>query len=306
MQKADLNNPGERKKLILAVVLAVVAIVFLWWAFVGFGGGATQPTQRRAPSSGLPPAPGSATAGTQLRNQPPPPNRNDLLDQLQEVAYPIQPAVVPESKRNIFAYYEKPVVTTQVSTPPTPTPTPPVLVTAISPASVYARTADFTLEVNGDKFSTDLRIHLDGRELPTRYIGPQQLSAVVPASLIAVAGQRQILVRSADGRLYSNTAEFTVNAPPTPNYSYIGIIGHKHYVDIALLQDRNTRALLNVQRGDVLSGRFRVTSISEKELVLTDTSLKIKHSLAMSADADKGLGPQARPTPKVDVEDDEP
>jgi hypothetical protein len=179
-------------------------------------------------------------------------------------------------------------------------------VTAVSPASVYARTGDFSLEVNGDKFSTELRIHLDGRELATRYIGPQQLSAVVPASLIAVAGQRQVMVRSSDGRLYSNAAELSVNPPPTPNYSYIGIIGHKHYVDIALLQDRGTRALLNVQRGDVLSGRFRVTSISEKELVLTDTSLKIKHSLAMSSDADKGLGPLARPTPRVDPDDDEP
>jgi hypothetical protein len=62
---------------------------------------------------------------------------------------------------------------------------------------------------------------------------------------------------------------------------------------------------MNVLRGDVLSGRFRVTSISDKELVLVDTTLKIKHTIAMS-EGDKSGGPLARPTPKVDAEDDEP
>src|SRR6185503_9604477 len=52
--------------------------------------------------------------------------------------------------------------------------------------------------------------------------------------------------------------------------------------DTALVQDKNNKNILTVYRGDILSGRFRVTSISEKELVLTDTSLKIKHTIAMS------------------------
>jgi hypothetical protein len=61
-----------------------------------------------------------------------------------------------------------------------------------------------------------------------------------------------------------------------------------------------------MQRGDVLGGRFRLTSISEKELVLVDTTLKIKHTLAMTTEQTKGFGLQSRPTPKVDSEDDEP
>jgi hypothetical protein len=306
MQKPDLSNPNEKRKLIVAAALAVVAIVFLWWAFIGFGG-SSNPTSQKASTGSAPPAPGSRNVVPQVRNQGTASAKTDPLEQLQPIVFQPNSEAVPEPKRNIFAYYEKPVVTTLASTPtPTPTPTPPILVTAVSPASVYARTSDFTLEVSGNKFSPDVRINVDGRELPTRYIGPQQLSAQVPASLIAAAGQRQVLVRSPDGRLYSNPAELSVNAPPTPNYSYIGIIGTHNYVDTGLLQDRNTRALLNVQRGDVLSGRFRVTSISEKELVLTDTNLKIKHSLAMTAEADRGLSPVARPTPKPDAEDDEP
>jgi len=39
--------------------------------------------------------------------------------------------------------------------------------------------------------------------------------------------------------------------------------------------------------------------------VLTDTSLKIKHTIAMSEN-DRTGGPLSRPTPRVDSEDDEP
>jgi len=64
--------------------------------------------------------------------------------------------------------------------------------------------------------------------------------------------------------------------------------------------------MLSVLRGDVIGGRFRVTSISEKELVVVDTSLKIKHILPMSEGDKTPGGPLSRPTPRVDSEDDEP
>jgi hypothetical protein len=96
-----------------------------------------------------------------------------------------------------------------------------------------------------------------------------------------------------------------VAAPPTPNHSYIGIIGSPRYVDIAILQDKNNRELLNVQRGDLVGGRFRITSISEKELVVTDVTLKIKHTIPFTAQGDRG-GPMQRPTPRVESEDDDP
>jgi hypothetical protein len=113
------------------------------------------------------------------------------------------------------------------------------------------------------------------------------------------------MLRSADGKLYSNTATLSVAAPPTPNYSYIGIIGTPRFVDTAILQDKASKETLNVQRGDLLGGRFRVTSISEKEVVVVDNNLKVKHTLAMTTQGDKG-NPLQRPTPRVDSEDDEP
>ena len=297
MQAVDLNNPGEKKKLIWAGLLGLVAIVFLWWALFGFGS-SSKPTSQ--PGAVTPRA--TQTAKTQPAETP-----DDLSAFTTPIVLRHPSSNVPEAKRNIFAYYEppKPAVEAVVTPTPTPTPTPPVLLASVSPSNVYARTGDFTLEASGDKFSPELRIYVDGSQLGTKYRGPQQLSTTIPAAMIASPGTRQIVVRSADGRIYSNPMPLSVAPPPIPNYSYVGIIGTIHHVDTAILQDKGSKEILNVQRGDVLSGRFRVTSISDKELVLVDTNLKIKHNLAMSEGERGTVNPLTRPTPNVDV-DDEP
>jgi hypothetical protein len=303
MQMTDINNPAERKKLILALALGVIALLLLWWAFFGFGGSTPRPS-RPTPN----PSQVARTPRVPAQAQTPGDLKGTELDQLTPVYFRGGLPSVPEAKRNIFAYYEKPEPTPQVSVMPAPSPSPPppLLLAAVSPANVYARTSDFTLEVTGDKFTGDVRVTVDGRELPTRFVSPQQLSATVPASIIANAGARQVSVRSANGQLFSNAATLTVSGPPTPNYTYIGIIGTYPRLDTAILQDKNNKEIVNVQRGDVVGGRFRITSISEKEVVLVDTNLKIKHTLQFSTDGEKGIGPLARPTPKVESEDDEP
>ena|SRR5436190_3143578 len=303
MELADLSKPGEKKKLIGAAVLGLVAIIFLWWTFIGFG--SSKPTPSPSPSrvgQRTAPAPGS-------RQAPAPEQVATNYNDLQGVIIPAALTGVPEARRNIFAFYEKTVVVPVASATPTPTPTPPppVLVASVSPSNVYAKTAEFTLEVSGDKFTPEMRIFVDGRELPSKYKGPQQMSAQIPASLIASAGLRQIVVRTPDNRAYSNQVGLSVAPPPTPNYTYVGILGTKHYVgDTALLQDKNNKEILSVQRGDVLGGRFRVASISEKEIVFLDTNLKIRHSLNMTEGERLPGSPQSRPTPRVDAEDDEP
>jgi TIG domain-containing protein len=302
MELADLSRPGEKKKLIWAGILGLAAIILLWWTFFGFGSSSapSRPTaqvQQQQPGF-------RAQAGKQPEG--PTPELSALVGTLHEVIMPGDAAAVPEARRNIFAFYEPPTSGKEATTPtPTPTPTPPVLLASLSPGNVYARTADFNLDISGDKFTSDLKIFIDGQELPTRYRSAQQLSATVPATAIANPGARQVSVRSADGRFYSNSVALNVSPPPTPNYNYVGLFGTQHYVDTALLQDLQTKAILNVQRGDVLSGRFRVTSIADKELVLVDTNLKIKHTLKMT-EGEKGFSPMSRPTPRVDAEDDEP
>jgi hypothetical protein len=303
MPLVDLTKPGEKKKLIFAAVLGLGAILVLYWVLIGFD---SRPPTKTTTASTTQPRPTTTTQ----RPAAVVPASQAVIDaaRMAPIVYEPSSYNAPEAKRNIFAYYEppaKPVVAPSTPTP-TPEPPPPVLLASVSPSNVYARTADFKLEAAGDKFTPEMRIFVDGRELPTTYKGPQQLSTTVAASVIAAPGARQIVVRTPDNRLYSNPLAINVTAPPVPNYTYIGIISPQDRVtDTALLQDRSNRTIVSAYRGDVIGGRFRVTSISEKELVVVDTSLKIKHVLPMS-EGDKGSGPLARPTPRVDSEDDEP
>jgi len=303
MELVDLSKPGEKKKLISAAVLGVAAIVVLWWAFFGFGGSTPATATRSQPT----PSPQRA-AQLPARSNGAEQSAVDDASKFTEVIWQTSPYNAPEAKRNIFAYYEppKPVAVASSAPPPTPEPPAPILVASVSPSNVYARTADFKVEVAGDKFTPDMRIYVDGRELPTAYKNPQQVSATIPASFITNAGARNVIVRTPDNHLYSNQITINVAEPPTPNFTYIGIISPTNRIaDTAVVQDRNNKNVLSVYKGDVIGGRFRVTSISDKELVLTDTTLKIKHTLKM-AEAEKGTGPLSRPTPRVDSEDDEP
>jgi hypothetical protein len=305
MQVSEIRNPAERNKLILAGALGLVAILFLWWTFFGFGSSSNNVTPRQAGQGTT--APGTRAVTSKAASQSIVEFKGTDLDQLKPVNAGYAIIQAPEARRNIFVYYEppKPAVVVPSIPTPTPTPTPPVLLASLSPANVYARTGDFTLEISGNKFTSQLRVVMDSTELPTRYIGPQQLTASVPASLIGNPGSRQVMLRSADGKLYSNMSSLSVATPPVPNYTYIGIIGTPRHIDTAILQDKTSKEVLNVQRGDLLSGRFRVTSISEKEIVFVDSNLKIKHNLGMSSQGDRA-NPGQRPTPRVDSEDDEP
>ena|ERR1041385_2971819 len=301
MELVDLSKPGEKKKLISAAVLGVAALIVLWWAFFGFGG--STPTTR--------PQPSASPQRAQTTQRPAGPAVSEEVQDASRwaaVSYPPTSYSAPDAKRNIFAYYEPPVqVKPAAATPiPSPSPPPPILLASVNPSNVYARTTDFKLDVAGDKFTPAVRIFVDGRELPTAYKSPQELSTTIPASFITNPGTRTISVRTPDNTLFSNEASINVAAPPTPNFTYIGIISPENRIaDIALVQDRNNKDMLNVYKGDVIGGRFRVTSISDKELVLVDTTLKIKHTIAKT-EGDKTPGALSRPTPRVDSEDDEP
>jgi len=300
------KNSTDQKKIILAAGLGVLAIIALWWTFFGFGG-SSKPTPkptRGAVATASPVPPRSVDAQ---------PESDQSVDSpwLRTINLSDSSPAIPEPKRNIFAFYVPPPPPTPAPKPvptPTPEPPPPVLLASLSPSNVYARTDDFTLQATGDKFTPAVHIYMDGRELPTRYVSPQQLSATVPAAMIATAGARGITVKSSDGKLYSNPSPLVVAAPPVPNYSYVGLLGKKRSIgDTAILMDKGTKDMLSVQRGDLVGGRYRVSSISDSEVIVIDVNLKIKHPIKMSTDsADRGSFPQGRQPPRVAAEDDEP
>jgi hypothetical protein len=294
MQLFDPNNPNEKKKMIAAAVLGVAAIAVLGYVF--FGGSSTKPTTNNTIAKASP-TPTKTTKDN-------PDTLTDDLSVYQPVVYNGVVAAGSEADRNIFAYYEptpKPSPVVYIP-PPSPTPTPPLTITSLAPSNVYARTADFGLQVMGDKFTPAFHVTIDGRDLPTRFTNAQQLFTTVSATLIANPGVRQVMVRSNDGKLYSNTLNLNVTPPPPPNYNYIGIIGKPRFNDTAVLQDKGSKELVNVQRGDLVGGRFRVSSISEKEIILVDTTLKIRWPIGFTVDS--ATNPQFRPP--VRASDDEP
>ena len=298
MQLFDPKNPNEKKKLIAAGVLGVIAIVVLGYVF--FGGSSKKPATNRPAVAAASPTPAKI-----VKDQNPGEVTPDEVSFYQPVRADMTVPAVSEPDRNIFAYYIPPPPTPTPEKPipiPTPTPTPPLVASSLSPPTVYGRTADFSLQVMGDKFTAAVHITMDGRDLPTRFVNAQQVTTTVPAALITNPGTRQIIVRNNDGSLYSNTIMLNVTPPPEPNFNYVGIIAKPRGNDTAVLQDKSSKDLTNVQRGDMVANRFQVKSISEREIVVIDTTLKIRWPIPFTTDS--SISPGSRP--RIRVSDEEP
>src|SRR6267143_517203 len=148
MQLFDPKNPNEKKKLIAAAVLGVIAIVVLGYVF--FGGSSKKPATNRPAVAMASPTP--AKIG---KDQKPGDDTFEEVSFYQPVRPDMSVPAVSEPDRNIFAYYipPPPTPTPEIRIPtPTPTPTPPLVASSLSPSNVYGRTADFSLQVMGYKF----------------------------------------------------------------------------------------------------------------------------------------------------------
>lgn len=294
------KTPQERYKTIAALALGVIALLFLGRMFFGSTPTKTAGTSRPTPT---PRAGGPAPATEETM-----PDIRPVPD-IQRISFD-----GTDGGRNIFAFYEPPVKKVidpaSIPTPtPTPTPPPPLALTSLAPSNVFAQTGDFTLTVSGDKFTPQTRVYVDSQEVQTIFTSAQQLSANVPGLLISAPGTRQIIARTPDGQLYSNGFPLNVADPPKPQYTYIGLLGGARYNDKAMLKSPSNE-VVTVQRGDVVGGRFKVTSISERSVDFTDTQLKIKHTLPYVEARTAGPGgprpyiPQ--PATRAGDDDDEP
>jgi hypothetical protein len=304
------KTPAERNKTIAALVLGFLAVAALSYTFL-FGGSSKKTTAAKsntnsnsAVRAGLP-----QTTETPAIQSPEKERQDNPFEALTPLPDdPFGPAFADAPSRNIFVLYDpsqNPPVQkpSPIPSPSPPPPPPPIYVGGVNPSSKYSGEKDFTLEVYGDKFTPDSKILFQGMELPTQYGGAQRLSAQISSSLITGEGQRQITVRTPDGKLYSNVAILTVQAPPVPNFNFVGLVARKRYNnDMAVLQDKtNKQQFQNVRLGETV-GRFKVVSISSKELVMQDVQLSFRHNLPFvderTANRTGGSSPAAtsRPT----------
>lgn len=282
------KTPTEKKKLIAAIVLGVMALLALVYTFGGsFFGSKTSVTVSTSPSP-------KTTASPANQSNP----AVSALPSEQEVDFTYMTTVVPdpivpyapEPGRNIFAFYEPPPKTPYVPTPVvvptpvpvTPTPAPPQLIGYITPQGVFAGSKGFILEVNGDKFTADTRIVFAGGEIPTTYVSPQRLTANIPSNFISGEGVRTIMTRTSDGKLYSNQIMLNVQAPPTPQFQYIGAkIAARANNNTAYFQEQGKDKPFSARLNDIVGGRFRLMSISTSEVIFEDVNLGFRHPLKL-------------------------
>lgn len=289
MKFLEGKSVNERNKIIAAAVLGVLAIGAL---FLSFGRGiftssATTVKVTASPTPRSAATPRTSSDGLRMPTQ----SEQDFEYMTVPVVYDPMQHYAPDPGRNIFAFYEPPPPCPTCPTPtpppvktptPTPTPTPPYIITAVSPDSVYAGSRTFRMEVTGDKFDTDARILLSQFEVPTTYAGPNRLIGEVPAGFIANEGQRQIVVQSTDGSKYSLPVMFNVQAPPRPQFQYIGMIARKRYNnDTAYFLEQGKPTPIAARLNDIVGGRFRLVSVSADETILEDVNLGFRHPLPL-------------------------
>lgn len=306
---AEGRSPAERNKLIAAIALGALALVALFMAFgPRFGGSSTSVTVTVTPT----PRAGT-TPRRDLNPVEMPSQAEQELGYMVPVAYTPGFFSAPDPGRNIFAFYEPPppcpecppVPTPTPKPPPPPTPTPPLPfeLMAVAPQSVYQGSKAFRLEVAGDRFTPDARIYLNNVELPTTFVNPQRLAGNVPSDMIAAQGSAQVMVRTPDGKGYSLPTMLSIQAPPRPQFKYIGMIARRlGNNDTAYFEEQGKQTPTPYRLNDVVSGRFRLVSISAEKVIMEDTNLGFRHPVELSRPApgtatSQPTGPGGRPFP---------
>ncbi|HXP85310.1 MAG TPA: IPT/TIG domain-containing protein [Bryobacteraceae bacterium] len=95
------------------------------------------------------------------------------------------------------------------------TPAATVTLVSLSPSSTAAGGPGFTLTVNGSGFMNGAVVQWNGSVLSTSFLNASQLSAFVPASLIAFPGNANVTATNPGG-VTSNTLNFVIGPAGTP------------------------------------------------------------------------------------------
>jgi len=305
MKLFEGKSKEEKTKLIAAIALGALALLAVGYNLIGFFPSKKATTTTTATQT---PTPGKPSGGDSVVSALPSREEADLIYSSIPVVYPIVTLGAPDAGRNIFAFYEPPIKTPWSPTPfvptpeiiktPPPTPEPPLKIFGFSPVSVFAGAGAFDLVVTGNAFTPESRIFFNGTEMPTTFLGPDRLQTNVPANFIAGSGQRQIMVRTPDGKLYSDAAFFNVDNPPRPQLQYVGIVAPKLGNNAtAYLQEGTATPMakrlddrVGVCTGDATPGCFRIVSISRERVIVQDVKLGFRYNIDMVKPSSGGTG----------------
>ena len=271
------------------MVLGLMCLVVFYFAFGRglFSSGATTVAVKASPT------PKSASSRNADSQDPKMPSQaeQELGNQTTLIDYRPDSFRVPDPGRNIFAFYEppKPCPTCPTPTPkpiitptPVPVPTPDIQIALLNPQSLYAGSKGIRLEITGDHFTPETRIYFSQQEMPSTFVNAQRMTADIPGVLLTTDGQRQVIAQTTDGKLYSNPVMLDVQPAPKPQSQYIGMIARKrNNNDTAYFLETGKQIPYGARLNDIVEGRFRLLSISEKEVVLEDVSLSFRHKLKL-------------------------
>jgi hypothetical protein len=283
------KSPTERNKIIAALVLGVLALGSLFFAF---GGSIFSSSPKVTVTVSPTPSPSATVPIDPVQKNVPTQTEQNFVYETTPVVYS---GVVsgPDAGRNIFAFYEPakpcggpsdpcPPPPIKPTPTPTPAPTPDIYIATVNPGSVYAGSRGLRIELSGDRMLPEAKIYFSQSELQTSFVNAQKMVADVPANAIASEGGRQIIIQTPDGKKYSNTVTLNVQAPPKPGFQYIGMIARKRSNnDTAYFMDQGRQTPVSARLNDVVGGRFRLVSISAEETVFEDVSLGFKHKVPL-------------------------
>ncbi len=100
--------------------------------------------------------------------------------------------------------------------------TPTASLASLSPNSATPGGAAFTLTLTGANFPANSKVQWNGAPLTTAFVSASQLTAAVPAALIAAAGTASVTVTGDGGT--SNALAFTITAQVVPATTSAGIV----------------------------------------------------------------------------------
>ena len=135
--------------------------------------------------------------------------------------------------------------------------TAPVL-TGFSPASAIVGSAGFTLTVNGSNFTSDAVVKWNSSTLTTAFVSSTQLSATVPASLLAAAASATVTVTESGG--ISSGMAFAINAAAPAITGISPAQGTSAGGTTVTISGTNFAAVSGVRFGAVSAASFTVNS----------------------------------------------